>query len=95
MARARTAPGTHGEVALIGQARVDGRWIKATAKPERFRAVTRYCDRDGAMHLVERFASTKGEARRKLNEALAAWEGIKTAEARRTDTTLGEVARRG
>jgi integrase len=94
MARARTAPGTHGAVSVTGQRRDDsGRWLVAEpgTRPQRYRATTRYTDRDDVVRAVERYALTKGEARAKLNAALSAWDETKTAREVRETGTLGEA----
>lgn len=93
--RAALALGTHGTVAVLGQVRDSaGRWTKAQGKAERYRASTRYRDRDGNTYQLERFAPTKGEARRKLNAAIADFETETELRASvRTRTMLATVAR--
>lgn len=72
MARPRTEIGTYGAIKLVGQVRVEGRWITAPpgSKPARFRARAKYRDVDGKLRDVERFASTKTRAEADLKRAL-------------------------
>lgn len=94
MSRAALALGTHGAITVIGQCRQAGQWRTVeSGKPERYRATTRYRDRNGKVHQVERFAPTKGEARRKLNQALAEFDAEQHLRATaHTRVTLASVA---
>ena len=76
MPRARLALGSHGVISVTGQRQVNGRWASVSdgTKADRYRATTRYRDRDGNTRTVERFAKTKGLARAKINQAIANFE---------------------
>jgi integrase len=77
MSRAALALGTHGSIVVIGQQRsASGGWVKVPdgTKAERYRASTRYRDRSGAVRQLERFGSSKGLARQRLNEAISTFE---------------------
>ncbi len=93
MGRARTAPGTYGKVTVVGQVQRAGRWVSAQSgqKPSRYRARTRYRDRQWDVHTVERFGPTKARAEARLKGDLASWESDKAAAALQAEMTLTEA----
>jgi integrase len=99
MARARTAPGTHGDVTVIRQLRQPQGWRKAPAGAprlvgrkaegvQRYRASGLYRDRDGKVHQVARFEATEAAARMAVRTALATFEATTTGGVLRSDTTV-------
>lgn len=90
------ALGTHGAITVSGQVQdpETGRWVKPAegAKPERYRASCRYRDKDGRTLTVERIAGTKGQARAKLNKALADHDREQELRATGNKTTLRDAA---
>ncbi|MBF4162592.1 tyrosine-type recombinase/integrase [Nocardioides acrostichi] len=93
MARPRTTIGTSGTITVVAQVCDEsGRWVTAPAgtKPQRYRARTKYRDRDGKLRDVERFDSTKAKAEQKLKAALVERQAPSTGGAGLTsNSTLG------
>lgn len=99
MARPRTPIGSAGHIRVVGQVQNEaGRWVSAPegVKPERWRARTKFRDRDGKVRDVEAFAPTKGKAETKLKAALAErTTPVKAAGTggMRADMTVADAAR--
>ncbi len=73
MGRPRTALGTWGAIASVGQVQAEARrWVTAPkgTKPTRWRARTKVRDLDGKVRDVERFAPTRAKAEAALKAAL-------------------------
>ena len=96
MARPKTALGTSGTSSVVGQVQGDGgRWVAAPkgTKPGRYRARTKFRDRDGILRDVERYAATKARAEAKLRVALAERSAPSRSDLLRGDMTVVAAGR--
>ncbi|WGL51597.1 site-specific integrase [Nocardioides sp. BP30] len=96
MARPRTALGTFGKIALTGQVKdAAGRWTRSEAgqRPERWRARTKFRDRDGVSRDVEAFGATKAKAEHALRLKLADRQHVTQNNKLRADMTVLAAAK--
>ena len=98
MGRTRLQVGEHGQIVLIAQLNIDGKWKERPAgisrKADRWRGRCYYRALDGELREVSRFADTSAKARAAVVEALAVREDGNKSDDRTAPATPFAVAGR-